>query len=113
MTIDTHPGLAGGPIYLDYNATTPIDPRVIAAMQPYLDTWFGNPSSAHQYATAPADALDTARSQVAGLIGRDHLHRLRVGGQQPRHPRRRPRRAARTSARDHPGDRASRRTGHL
>jgi cysteine desulfurase len=59
------------PIYLDYNATTPIDPRVVAAMEPYLDTQFGNPSSAHGYAIAPADALAVARGQVAALIGAD------------------------------------------
>jgi cysteine desulfurase len=59
------------PVYLDYNATTPIDPRVAQAIQPYLTVHFGNPSSAHAYATAPAEALRTARRQVAGLIGAD------------------------------------------
>jgi cysteine desulfurase len=59
------------PVYLDYNATTPIDPRVAQAIQPYLTVHFGNPSSAHAYATAPAEALHTARRQVAGLIGAD------------------------------------------
>jgi cysteine desulfurase len=54
--MSTHPGLDGEPIYLDYNATTPIDPAVVAAMQPYLTTGFGNPSSAHRYATIPAAA---------------------------------------------------------
>ena len=67
--MDPHPGLAGGPVYLDYNATTPIDPAVAAAMQPYLADEFGNPSSAHHYATTPAKALHTAREQVAALIG--------------------------------------------
>jgi len=66
-----NPGLADGPIYLDYNATTPIDPRVAAATEPYLSVHFGNPSSAHQYATGPADALRTARERVAALIGGD------------------------------------------
>lgn len=61
----------GKPIYLDYNATTPVDPAVVTAMRPYLDTHFGNPSSAHQYATHPAAALATARAQVAALIGAD------------------------------------------
>jgi cysteine desulfurase len=56
-------------IYLDYNATTPTDPRVVEAMLPYLNTHFGNPSSGHAYATAPAEALATARHQVASLIG--------------------------------------------
>ncbi len=42
-------------IYLDYNATTPLDPAVLAAMRPYLETHFGNPSSSHVYgATARA-----------------------------------------------------------
>jgi cysteine desulfurase len=66
-----HPALARGPIYLDYNATTPIDPAVIAAMLPYLDTQFGNPSSTHRYAAPPAEALDRARGRVAALIGAD------------------------------------------
>lgn len=69
--MNPHPALDDAPIYLDYNATTPVDPAVVAAMRPYLDTWFGNPSSAHHYATAPAQALATARGQVAALIGAD------------------------------------------
>jgi cysteine desulfurase len=64
-----HPGLADGPIYLDYNATTPVDPRVSEAAQPYLTTHFGNPSSAHTYAERPHRALAEARQQLAGLIG--------------------------------------------
>jgi cysteine sulfinate desulfinase/cysteine desulfurase-like protein len=40
-------------------------------MQPYLDTRFGNPSSVHRYATAPAEALAAARGQVAALMGGD------------------------------------------
>jgi hypothetical protein len=52
-----HPGLADGPIYLDYNATTPVDPRVAETTQPYLTTHFGNPSSGHAYCrTAPPRA---------------------------------------------------------
>ncbi|WP_129669433.1 cysteine desulfurase family protein [Phytoactinopolyspora endophytica] len=61
--------LADGPIYLDYNATTPIDPDVTEAMQPYLGRWFGNPSSSHAYADQPRRALAEARAQVADLIG--------------------------------------------
>lgn len=58
-------------IYLDYNASTPIDPAVVAAMHPYLDAGFGNPSSGH-WAAAPAKgALERARRQVAGLLGCD------------------------------------------
>jgi cysteine sulfinate desulfinase/cysteine desulfurase-like protein/MFS family permease len=70
-SMHSHPGLDDGPIYLDYNATTPVDPRVVAAMQPFLEAWFGNPSSAHRYATAATRALRTAREQVAALIGGD------------------------------------------
>ena len=54
--LPAHAGLEGGPIYLDYNATTPVDPRVIEAMLPYLTTYFGNPSSSHHYAEQPRRA---------------------------------------------------------
>jgi len=64
-----HPALTGGPVYLDYNATTPVDPRVTDAMLPYLTLGFGNPSSSHPYADAPRAALHQARTQVADLIG--------------------------------------------
>ncbi|MFF7974326.1 aminotransferase class V-fold PLP-dependent enzyme [Streptomyces sp. NPDC007905] len=67
--VPVHPGLAGGPVYLDYNATTPVDPRVTEAMLPYLTDFFGNPSSNHPYSTEPRQALARARAQVAGLIG--------------------------------------------
>jgi len=57
------------PIYLDYNASTPIDPVVAAAMQPFVAGAFGNPSSGH-WAGAPAKvALETARGHVAALLG--------------------------------------------
>ncbi len=57
------------PIYLDYNASTPIDPAVGAAMLPFLAGNFGNPSSGH-WAAAPAKAaIETARKQVAELLG--------------------------------------------
>src|SRR5215472_8723796 len=62
-------GLRDGPAYLDYNATTPVDPRVAEAMLPYLTTHFGNPSSGHHYAQQPRRALAAARQQVAALIG--------------------------------------------
>ncbi|MFE1753894.1 cysteine desulfurase family protein [Streptomyces anandii] len=64
-----HPGLGDGPVYLDYNATTPVDPRVVQAMAPYLAGCFGNPSSSHAYARTPRRALAEARGQVAELIG--------------------------------------------
>jgi cysteine desulfurase len=56
-------------IYLDYNATTPLDPAVIDAMQPYLREHFGNPSSTHEYGRTAHDAVEHARIQVASLIG--------------------------------------------
>src|SRR5579864_1572229 len=56
------------PIYLDYNATTPIDPAVYEAMLPYLRDQFGNPSSSHAYGRAAHDAVECARRQVAELL---------------------------------------------
>jgi cysteine desulfurase len=57
------------PIYLDYNASTPIDPAVAAAMMPFLADHFGNPSSGH-WAAAPAKAaLEKARGQISTLLG--------------------------------------------
>jgi cysteine desulfurase len=56
-------------IYLDYNASTPIDPAVAAAMRPLLNEAFGNPSSGHWASTPAKAALENARSQVAGLLG--------------------------------------------
>ena len=58
------------PIYLDYNATTPIDPIVLQSMQPYLKSDFGNPDSlTHSYGWETKAAVKTARQQVACLIG--------------------------------------------
>jgi cysteine desulfurase len=57
------------PVYLDYNATTPVDPRVVEAMLPYLREHFGNPSSAHIYGQHAHAAVDAAREQVSVLIG--------------------------------------------
>ncbi len=57
------------PIYLDHNATTPIDPAVRDAMRPYLGDRFGNPSSAHGYGRAARAAVDRARAEVASLLG--------------------------------------------
>ncbi len=57
------------PIYMDHNATTPLDPRVRAAMQPYLEQEFGNASSAsHAYGWKAQSAVKKAREQVAGLL---------------------------------------------
>ncbi len=57
------------PIYLDYNATTPVDPRVAEAMQPYLTQYFGNPSSGHSFGIETRKAVDQARKQIADLLG--------------------------------------------
>ena len=56
-------------IYLDNNATTPLDPRVFEAMAPALRANFGNPSSAHWFGQQARAALDDAREQVASLLG--------------------------------------------
>src|SRR5688500_6496437 len=58
------------PIYLDYHATTPLDPRALDAMLPYFTERFGNPARRqHAYGWEAQKAGDTARAQVAGLIG--------------------------------------------
>jgi Aminotransferase class-V len=118
--MDPHPGLADGPVYLDYNATTPTDPRVVEAMLPYLSTHFGNPSSGHRYGAAPAEALAAARCQIARLIGAQPAEIVFTGsgsGRQSGHPRCRtrpstPGRLA-AGARDQPAHRAPRRTRRL
>ena len=56
-------------IYLDYNATTPIAPSVVEAMQPFFVHHYGNPSSNHALGRAAAEAIEDARVQVAGLLG--------------------------------------------
>src|SRR4051794_39671774 len=56
-------------IYLDYNATTPLDPGVVEAMLPYLREHFGNSSSAHAYGKMTHEAVEMARGQVASLLG--------------------------------------------
>ena len=59
-----------GKIYLDHNATTPVDPRVMEVMLPYFSDKFGNPSSGlHVYGWETEEAVDIAREQVAGSIG--------------------------------------------
>ena len=56
------------PIYLDYNATTPVDTEVAEAMQPFLGELFGNPSSIHSYGVITKKAVIIARRQVAELL---------------------------------------------
>ena len=57
------------PIYLDYNASTPVDPRVLQEMLPYLKEKFGNPSSSHPYGVALKAGIEQARERVAALLG--------------------------------------------
>lgn len=57
------------PIYLDYNATTPVDKEVAEAMKPFIGDIFGNPSSVHEFGIAAKTAVMHARKQVADLIG--------------------------------------------
>ena len=60
------------PIYLDYQATTPADPRVVEAMLPFFGARFGNPHSVHHvYGTEAAAAVEAARAQIAALINAD------------------------------------------
>jgi cysteine desulfurase len=60
------------PIYLDYSATTPVDPRVAGKMIPYLTEHFGNPASrSHAYGWEAEKAVEDAREQVAALVGAD------------------------------------------
>jgi cysteine desulfurase len=55
-------------VYFDHNATTPLDERVLGAMEPYLRSVFGNASSRHEYGTVARKAVNEAREQVAALV---------------------------------------------
>src|SRR2546425_12721896 len=68
------------PIYLDYNATTPVDPVVAEAMQPYILQHYGNPSSTHAYGRAAREAVEGARTQVASLLGCSATEVVFTGG---------------------------------
>lgn len=57
------------PVYLDHNATTPLDPAVLSAMLPWLEQLCGNASSRHEYGRQARLAIDTARQQVAAALG--------------------------------------------
>lgn len=56
-------------IYLDYNATTPIDKKVYHAMLPYLESEFGNPSNSYELGKLAKGAVENARKQVSELLG--------------------------------------------
>ena len=58
-------------IYLDYNATTPLAPSVLEAMQPFLKGHYGNPSSSHALGRAAHEGIEDARSKVADLLACD------------------------------------------
>ncbi len=62
-------GITMNAIYLDYNATTPLDPAVVEAMLPYLRSHYGNPSSSYVFGKTAHDAVEQARAQVAELLG--------------------------------------------
>lgn len=72
--------LGSGLIYLDYNATTPVDPAVFAALAPYLQQHFGNPSSTHEFGKRAHEALTRARGQVADLLGAEPSEIVFTGG---------------------------------
>ena len=64
------------PVYLDANATTKVDERVVAAMLPFLTERFGNPSSIHSFGADVGKAVKTARQQLQELIGAEHDHEI-------------------------------------
>jgi cysteine desulfurase len=68
------------PIYLDYNATTPLDPAVVEDMLPYLRDHFGNPSSTHAFGKTAHEAVDKARTEVAELLGAQPDEIIFTGG---------------------------------
>ena len=68
------------PVYLDYNATTPVDLGVFEAMVPFLTRHYGNASSSHVYGYEAHAAIDSARDHVAQLIGAAPDEILFTGG---------------------------------
>lgn len=67
-------------VYLDNNATTRLCPEARQAMLPFLDEWYGNPSSVHRFGQRARAAMDEARGQVAAMVGRPESEVLFTGG---------------------------------
>src|SRR3954447_7256588 len=67
-------------VYLDNNATTKPAPEVVTAMLPYLQEFYGNPSSVHRFGQRARQAIDEARGQIAGLVGCAESELLFTGG---------------------------------
>lgn len=72
--------MTGELLYLDHNATTPLDPRVAEAMRPFLETGWGNPSSAHAEGRTARAAVEQARASLAALLGADPAEIVFTGG---------------------------------
>ena len=64
------------PVYLDNNATTRVDPEVVAAMLPFFTEQFGNPSSIHSFGASVGGAVKAARKQVQALLGAEYDHEI-------------------------------------
>ena len=69
LVLEARGCVVGPRVYLDHNATTPLDPRVLEAMLPYLRETFGNPSSLHWFGQRARAAVEDARARVASLVG--------------------------------------------
>lgn len=67
-------------IYLDYQSTSPIDPRVFKKMEPYIKQWFGNPHSEHVFGWKSAEAIDRTQQLIASLIGAEPSEILFTSG---------------------------------